>query len=347
MNGRPTWSQLIFALLFLCVFLGFIVQETRLNRIGAQLSAIEEREKNFNELTGEYSDYLENIQELLDELTRAIISLDATQVTYEMKLEEIQEAQMVDVSYIKSTLKSITAQYYELAITSGLNYTHPLIDPRKESFMIGDILCWDIESPLPLMNASVRVYDPVGMLSLEVDPLDDWLLSEEKWIVPYYEQTSSQEIIELHEDFPLGNYSYTFTFEDMITINGTFQVIEGVEDFMPRMNSVESRKESYPIDFVVTFNIKWTTPLNNSYIEIKDSYGDTVWVTDPLTVWEFIDDYWVVPYIHQLSNGVPMHLERQHPQGTWTWTFFFDGEEMDVGSFDVEEELSEVIDEMG
>ena len=112
----------------------------------------------------------------------------------------------------------------------GENITQPIVEARKEEFRIGDTIAFKVESDMPLYGSYFTVLDPNGTLVWEGDPLAEWVEVEDHWVAPYYGQTAYLEPMILTEDYPLGNWTWTYRFGDLFEVEGWFIVSEAVDD---------------------------------------------------------------------------------------------------------------------
>jgi hypothetical protein len=169
------------------------------------------------ELEGEVVEYQSRVIELQNEVDRS-----NSWRTYRNQLEE---------AYLENArLKGLL-----LEREIGENFTAPTVSPRKTTFPIGDTIAFKIESELPLYGSYFSIWDPEDSLIWEGDPLGDWVEIETRWIATYYCQTAYLEPMVLEEGMPLGEWTWSYRFGDIVHIEGTFTVVGPREDILSDM----------------------------------------------------------------------------------------------------------------
>jgi hypothetical protein len=81
---------------------------------------------------------------------------------------------------------------------------------RKPVLKTGEALVFDFGCAEPVNGSYVVVWDSRGERSWTSDPLDEWIMVEDEWLVPYYRQTADEEPMIVGGDDPLGLWGYTW-----------------------------------------------------------------------------------------------------------------------------------------
>ena len=181
-----------------------------------------------------------------------LIVLEESNNEYRLRSEELEDrvaelqVEVVRNSKIVSTWRSyrnmLEEAYIENARLKGLllereidgeNFTAPIVEPRKMTFHIGDTIAFNVESELPLYGSYFSVWDPEGILIWEGDPLGNWVEVDGLWVAPFYGQTAYLEPMTLGEDMPLGEWTWSYRFGDVVHIEGAFTVVEPYEVVIP------------------------------------------------------------------------------------------------------------------
>jgi hypothetical protein len=116
-----------------------------------------------------------------------------------------------------------------------LGSEHQTISPRKSTFLIGEIVAFDIESSFEEDDSYIDIWDPDGNLIWKTDFFDDavenmWIKVDSMRIVPYASQNAGGNPMVLLEDSPLGTWKWKWYEEDDDEIeSGTFNVAAAAE----------------------------------------------------------------------------------------------------------------------
>jgi len=174
-----------------------------------------------NELEREKAEYKSRIIELQNEVdsSERIVSVWRT---YRDQLAEA----LVENARLKGLL---------LERDLDENITSPNVEPRKETFLIGDTVAFRLESDVPLYGSYFMVWNPEGRLVWEGDPIGNW---EEigvygvdlRWVVPGIGQTAYLEPMLIEEDMITGEWAWSYKFSDVVHVEGTFIVAEQLEE---------------------------------------------------------------------------------------------------------------------
>lgn len=166
-----------------------------------------------SEMDGEITDYRSRMLELQDEVYR----LETYAETWRSYRDEL-EAVNVENARLMGLLLEREIE--------GENFSAPTVRIRKETFRIGDTIAFIIESEIPLYGSVFTIWDSNGDLVWEGDPIGDWVEVEDGWGVPFYGQTAYFDPMVLTDDMPLGNWTWSFKFSDIVLIEGEFIVRE-------------------------------------------------------------------------------------------------------------------------
>ena len=179
----------------------------------AQYELLQASYEELDEQSSEYRRQLIQLQHDVDELER-----------YEETWRQYRDY------YEETLLENARLNAILMENEYGENITQPVVEPRKEEFRIGEALAFNIESDIPLIGSHFNIRDPDGSLVWDGDPLAEWVEIQDYWVVPYYRQTAYLEPMILTEDNPLGNWTWTFRFGDVIKVEGGFIVKEALDD---------------------------------------------------------------------------------------------------------------------
>ena len=166
-----------------------------------------------SEMDGEVADYRSRMLELQDEVDQ-LERYAETWRSYRDQLEAV---------YVENAL--LMGLLLEREI-EGENFSASTVRIRKETFRIGDTIAFVIESEVPLYGSIFTIWDSNGDLVWEGDPIGDWVEVEDGWVVPFYLQTAYLDLMIITDDMPLGNWTWSFTFSDIVLIEGEFMVKE-------------------------------------------------------------------------------------------------------------------------
>jgi hypothetical protein len=141
------------------------------------------------------------------------------------------------------------------------------------------------------------------------------------------------------DEIDIGTYMINVTDGEGLFAQMVFNVVDKTVELQPR-------KSVFRIGETVAFNVESSFAQPDSYIRVWDPAGNLYWQTDV-----FDEDAWVqvgtiqrVPYFEQVAGGNPMTLLEDAPLGTWEWTWYAsDGDELDSGTFTVEEAAENVL----
>lgn len=124
----------------------------------------------------------------------------------------------------KETLYELACVNYTFDQDSINNLTFH-VEPRKEVFLLGNAVTFNIESEKPLYGSYFTIKDPTGKIWWEGDPLSEWFLVDDHWVSPYYGQTSLLDPMLLHSRAPIvGNWTWVYTFGETTLVTGSFIV---------------------------------------------------------------------------------------------------------------------------
>jgi hypothetical protein len=207
----------------------------------------------------------------------------------------------------------------------GYNFAQNPVDETLEFLLYNDTDEWvlDVEFDGSIVDLESGQNDD--------DDWDDGYF-EGNWTVPDDDEIS------------VGSYWLNVTCGDGMYTQIMFEVVEKTVD-------IEPKKTVFRVGETVGFNVESSFKQKDSYIKVWDPTGNLYWQTDA-----FIDDVWVevgtiqrVPYYSQVAGGNPMTLLEDAPLGTWEWTWYAsdddDNDELDAGTFTVEEAAADVIGE--
>ncbi len=98
------------------------------------------------------------------------------------------------------------------------------VTPRKTLFARGDTVSFDISNDFDIDGSTIEIYSPDETLYWITDLLDDWVLVNDLYTVPYYSQLANSNPMELASDAPLGTWTYFFYDGGDELMNSTFVV---------------------------------------------------------------------------------------------------------------------------
>ncbi len=109
------------------------------------------------------------------------------------------------------------------------NLTTPTVEPRRNTFLIGDTVTFNIESETPLYGSYFEVRGPEGNTIWLGDPIGNWAEIgvhgvDARWIAPYTDQTAYLDPMLIEQDMPPGEWTWSYRFGDIIHLQGTFTV---------------------------------------------------------------------------------------------------------------------------
>ncbi len=176
------------------------------------------------ELQQETSEYKSRIIELQNEVDRNKRIVN----TWRTYRDRLQEA-LVENARLKGRL---------LERELDTNLTTPTVEPRRDKFYIGDTVTFDIASETPLYGSYFEVRGPEGNVIWEGDPIGNWAEIgvygvDPIWVVPYVGQTAYLDPMLLEEDMPLGEWTWSYRFSDLVHVEGTFTVEEPPQETTP------------------------------------------------------------------------------------------------------------------
>lgn len=174
-----------------------------------------------NELERETAEYKSRIIELQNEVDGNERIVD----TWRTYRDQLAEA-LVENARLKGLL---------LERDLDENFTSPSVKPRKEIFLIGDTVSFIVWSEVPLYGSYFMIWNPVGRLVWEGDPVGNWEERGEwnvstRWVVPGIGQTAYLEPMILEEHMITGEWAWSYRFSDMVHVEGTFIVAEQLEE---------------------------------------------------------------------------------------------------------------------
>ncbi len=81
--------------------------------------------------------------------------------------------------------------------------------------------------------------------------------------------------------------------------------------------SITTRKSIFYQKEVLAFNI--ISEHNETFVTVKirDTSDEVIWNFNTSEKWYKINEKFVIPFIYQISNGVPMIFSSQHLEGMW------------------------------
>jgi hypothetical protein len=192
-----------------------IAHEQRIESLQSDLITIKAYNNYYSrrvsEMNGEVADYRSRMLELQDEVDQ-LERYTETWRSYRDQLEAV---------YVENA--RLMGLLLEREI-EGENFSAPTVMPRKETFRIGETVAFTIISELPLYGSVFTIRDSNGDLVWEGDPIGNWVEIEDSWVVPFYGQTAYLDPMVITDDTPLGNWTWSFTFSDIVLIEGEFVV---------------------------------------------------------------------------------------------------------------------------
>ena len=307
------------------------VELNRIDRLEGELTKLSEdyeyRDAQYDLL---YSRYLGLNDNLTD---KNIQILQLSSQVNDLK-EKMQEALISSLNF--------RAQYEEVQIENaklrgaliisenGENIAPPQIEPKKNTFRIGDTVSFNINSSWPLYGSNFTITDPNGILVWVVDTLMNWVQDGDSWVAPYYSQTSNASPMVLEHGSTLGVWTWTYMFSDLIKIEGNFTVEhalppspggidlselpepgkKAVELALTRFNEIlkdpwkvtvtRARNEivEYPLDSGEMVDV-WRVDVEGT--GSLGSTGDTVWLG---VVFYVLTDTWEVVEVSKVSSPI-------------------------------------------
>ncbi len=106
-----------------------------------------------------------------------------------------------------------------------------VIESRKQEYHIGEVIAFNIISPVPQIGANITIIDPNGEKIWITEPFTEWVNTSKGYAVPYYRQLSDSEPVHLLDKHDLGNWTWVYSYKNT-TISGKFTVEEEIEDIL-------------------------------------------------------------------------------------------------------------------
>jgi len=111
--------------------------------------------------------------------------------------------------------------------TSTLTYLEVDISPRKLMFRTSETIAFNIECSQPHNNSYIEIWNPTGRLIWRTANMTKWSKNDDRWIVPYYYQvTTDRELMSLETNCTLGTWGWVWNSETK-SVSGNFEVLQG------------------------------------------------------------------------------------------------------------------------
>jgi hypothetical protein len=115
--------------------------------------------------------------------------------------------------------------YASIYVSDGAQRPGFNVSSRKPVLKTGEVVAFDFVCAEPVNGSYVVVWDSHGEHVWTGDPLDEWIIVEDEWRVPYYRQTANGQPMILSGDNPLGLWGYAWYNSDGDKIlDGCFHV---------------------------------------------------------------------------------------------------------------------------
>ena len=195
-----------------------------------------ELDQRYDELSTEYTGLLAHY-DLLYSTHQEMIDQN---IDYKKQIIELRQ-DLDKLKKYEGTWRSYRDQYEDVLLENarllGLlmeqeydeNISIPFVESRKEVYRIGDTITFEVEAEMPLYGSYFTIRDPDDKLVFEGDPLGEWIEVDDYWAAAIYCQTAYHDPMVLTENHPLGNWTWSFTFGDIIHLSGWFEVIEALD----------------------------------------------------------------------------------------------------------------------
>ena len=226
---KPKFSEAVKVLLVLSLIIVVFYQSLVIDDLTNRMNRIESEEKDLNDLTDEVQSLVENIDGVLVEHDKNIghlyIHLEDLD-DYLKRQDDRIDALEDENTELSEIINNLNIRLLNTTIDNNLTLTLPIVEPRKTPFRIGDTIAWNIESEYPLEGAIITTWFPNGTIAWKTDALTDWFFRDRLWTTAYYSQVSNSKPMLFLEPYPLGNYTYSFTYKDIFEIYGNFEVLD-------------------------------------------------------------------------------------------------------------------------
>ena len=165
----------------------------------------------------------ENVTIIIDNPVRQLSTGKDAIFNVTARVGELAEIGLHNIRFEISYLDKITSAYTKFEITKTMSAFN--VEPRKPVFRIGEVIAFDIRSPSPQTGANITITNPQGDIVWIMKLSEGWIDIGESWVLPYYQQVSNKELMVLREEHSLGNWTWTYRYQN-ITVNGGFTIKE-------------------------------------------------------------------------------------------------------------------------
>ena len=165
----------------------------------------------------------ENVTIIIDNPVRRLSTGKDAIFNVTARVGELAEIGLHNIRFEISYLDKITSAYTKFEITKTRSAFN--VEPRKPVFRIGEIITFNIRSPSPQTGANITITNPQGDIVWIMKLSEGWIDIGESWALPYYQQVSNKELMVLREEHSLGNWTWTYRYQN-ITVNGGFTIKE-------------------------------------------------------------------------------------------------------------------------
>jgi uncharacterized protein YoxC len=146
-------------------------------------------------------------------------------------------------------------------------------------------------------------------------------------------------VIPDEDDLGLGDYTLNISDTNGMWVEIPFSVVE-------ERIAISTRQTEYAVGDTLFFVIKNDFFYADSYVKIWDPDGELYWMTDLFGAadWLKVEGVYTVPFYSQTAGGNPLTFTSASPLGTWTWTFYKDGDtELASDQFTLGKSVSSVL----
>jgi hypothetical protein len=229
---KPKFSDAVKALLVFTLVLVVVHQNIVISDLTKRMNRIESEERDVNSIADQFQELIENMDEMLvihdNQIKYQQIEINVLENhmdTLDNKIDSLEN----ENEELRAEINNLNKLLLNISIENDLLLTPPVVEPRKTLFRIGDTMTWNIESAYPLEGAKITTWFPNGTLAWETEEFSGWLFRDGVWTIPYYTQVSNSKPMTFYDEYPIGNYTYRFTYRDIFRINGSFEVHEWIE----------------------------------------------------------------------------------------------------------------------
>jgi hypothetical protein len=100
--------------------------------------------------------------------------------------------------------------YGSVFVSDGVHRAGFNISVRKPTLRTGEALAFNVECVEPVNGSYVAVWNSHGEQAWTSDPFDKWLKIDDRWVMPFYQQTADGEPMVISGGGPLGLWGYTW-----------------------------------------------------------------------------------------------------------------------------------------